>query len=397
MIRDQLATDLLCPKCRFRFDPLKKEMLYTFPVTGRKKKTRKGRVMGDYDRIIEEIKKGLTGDAGHDTAYLVKMSGTYREHPLGREIIKECMRMLYGYFPDENKKKIGDAFEEDTKADRKTVEEIKKLVAERNFGEALFKAEALAKKADIFPLFREDEASRYYDTAEPFEEDLCEYTQKGEKKMRAAGWCFRDAYFGHGLLLVEHKRLREAEEELKKALYWDPANTDVIYELAEVYKMRGDMEKFLELTEAATGYAFRPHSFARCLRNYGYYFIEKNEWAAAEACYRLSLAYEEENGNAGRELAYISCMTGGRLMDPSPEDVKELSEKFGFPFRPKDYIIEIPIECGTYYFEQGKYEQAEYYLSIADGLADIPEVKEMLEEIRKRTGALVAKSQNQRR
>ena len=339
--------------------------------------------MEEYREIMEKIKGGLTGEAGYDVPYLMAKAEEYKSHVFGGEIIKECMRMAYPMLPEKTREELSDAIEADSEPDRQELRLIRQLIAKTDFGTALKKAAALAEKADRNPLFREDAVSRYFNFSEPFEEVLYHSMYGEAKDIREAGFDYREIYLLYGSLLVELGRPEEAGKALEKALAWNPVSTDTLFEYAETFKMRDDMKRFREVTEEAALYAFRPKSFARTLRNFGFYFIEKEEWAAAKACYCLSLAYEPESRTAEGELIYIDRKTGGRLENPTVEEIEDISEKFGFPMVPGEHITDLSFELGRRAFQQGNLQFAEYFLVITEALRSTPEGKEMLERCRK--------------
>ena len=60
----------------------------------------------------------------------------------------------------------------------------------------------------------------------------------------------------------------------------------------ETFKMEGDMEEFFSQTLKAFKIATRGPWVARCLRNLGYYFVEKELYKEALACYIASAPYD---------------------------------------------------------------------------------------------------------
>ena len=65
----------------------------------------------DFNKIMQEITAGLTGDNAQDIAYLKAQMEKYKDHEYGREIIRACGRLLYEKLPDELKNKVNQAAE----------------------------------------------------------------------------------------------------------------------------------------------------------------------------------------------------------------------------------------------------------------------------------------------
>ena len=58
------------------------------------------------EEIMSEIKKGLSHDLETDLAYLEEQKVKYNNHELGREISKECTRMIYDLLPRDGEVEI---------------------------------------------------------------------------------------------------------------------------------------------------------------------------------------------------------------------------------------------------------------------------------------------------
>ena len=85
--------------------------------------------------------------------------------------------------------------------------------------------------------------------------------------------------------------------------------------------MLGDLNNFFRLTVDAFKIAFRPQHVARCYRNLGYYFVEKELYSEAIACYLLSLQFEKDALQVQSELYYINSKTDGKVKEPSIEEI----------------------------------------------------------------------------
>lgn len=56
-----------------------------------------------YDEIMQSITYGLTGDFETDQIYLKEQMEKYKDHELGKEIIRACARIMYQIIPDDKK------------------------------------------------------------------------------------------------------------------------------------------------------------------------------------------------------------------------------------------------------------------------------------------------------
>ena len=108
------------------------------------------------------------------------------------------------------------------------------------------------------------------------------------------------AYYNLGQLCLEVLRYKEAVDAYKKAIIWDPVNVDYFFALAEAYKMLGMMERYKNVTDEAYKLCVTRATYARYLRNYGWYCTKAYMPKTARACYRLSnLVFPTANADDG--------------------------------------------------------------------------------------------------
>lgn len=145
--------------------------------------------------------------------------------------------------------------------------------------------------------------------------------------------------------------------------------------------MSGELGTFFKLTKEAFKLAFRSDDLARCYRNLGYYFVEKELWSEAIACYLLSLQYENDSRQAQSELYYINSITNGEVAEPSLEEVMEYGIRYGFPIGADDDIVGLSLSYGKEFLDQNEPDAARYFLSIAYDLTGREEIAEMMGRI----------------
>ena len=324
---------------------------------------------------MREITKGLSGDSETDIAYLKEQMKAYKDHEMGKEIIRACARLMYDLMPDDKKKDLEKVISNNASGTEATLEEVRFNIYKKDFNKALQIIEALVTKIEALNAFEDDKVSEYHDFEEWFEEVLYQYRSKTEKDMRHAQIPYREMYLLYGVLLVELKRIPEAQEALKKGLRWNPVCFHMMSEYIESYKMSGDLEK------EAFKIAFRPTDLAQCYRNLGYYFVEKKLWPEAIACNLLSLEYDKEAKAAQSELYYINNATDGKIPEPSIDQTREYSKKYGFPFGPDRDILGLSYAYGKHFLEEKEPNAARYFLSITYGLTGDPEIKEIIEKL----------------
>lgn len=335
----------------------------------------------DFDSIMNSITAGLTGDAEKDAPYLMEQMEKYKGHEMAQEILRACGRLIYQCIPEDKKEEIDRVFNNDLMSYEAVLEEVRFKQHEKKFDEALALLEGLVRKIEEAHMFEDDQVSEYHCFGEFFEEQLYKMIAKPEKDIRRASMPMDVIYMQYGSLLIDVKRLDDAEKALATAMRWNPANAFIAFEHAEVSKIRGDMDAFFRLTLDIFRYAFRPADVARCFRNLGYYFTEKKLWEKSVACYTMSLQFEPDSKQAMSELYYIQQKAGKVISPPGMDELKKIAEKYGFPVGADPDVLGLSYSYGKHFAEAGQYAGARYCWEITYGLTDDEEIKKMIESL----------------
>lgn len=342
--------------------------------------------MTDFDGIMTKITSGLTGSNREDMAYLKERAEAYKEHPLASEIIRACWRLMYEMLPDDKKEEFAKAIGNDSAGIMSVLDEIRYTAYKNDFGKALSLMESLVKKLDEMNTYADDAVSEYHTFSEPFEEMLYRHRSHPAKALRKALLPYSDIYALHGNILFELKRYDEARRALKKAIRWNPVSAPIAFEHAETYKMTGDMDTYLSLTKDVMGLVFRPKDLARCYRNLGYCFVEKQLFDVAVSCLLLSLQYDKDSPVAQSELYYIQSKVGGEPILPSDKQLDEYAVQYEFPLGASQDVLSLAYAYGKHFLDDKAYDGARYFLEIVYGLTSDGEIRELLDQIPQEDG-----------
>lgn len=333
--------------------------------------------MMSFDEIMREITGGLSGDGEKDIPYLKEQMEKYKDHEMSREILRACGRLLYQCIPEEKRSEFDRIVNNDLTSYESVLEEVRFKQHEKKFDEALTLMESLIHKLEEAHMFTDDQVSEYHCFHEFFEEAMYRMNAKPSREIRQASYPLDRIYSQYGSLLIDLKRYAEAGAALATAMRWNPADADIAFEYAETFKLRGDMESFFQTTLACFKYAFRPQQVARCLRNMGYYFVEKALWEEAYACNYLSIRYDRDTRQAMSEMYYIERKAG---KDVDIEGVLPvMSEKYGFPLGPDPDVLGMSYAYGKHFAEEGNTDGARYCWQITYDLTGDEEIKKMLD------------------
>lgn len=339
--------------------------------------------MGDnssFETIMREISQGLTGNPEEDMKYLCDQGDKYKDHEFGKEILRACGRMMADLIPEDKKRELEQVLEKDSKGIEAALEEVRFCIYKKDYDKALKLMEGIVKEQEETNMYADDSVSEYHCFREPMEDLIYQVNENPEKDLRNSPVDYAEVYMIYGSLLVELKRLDDAEIYLRKAIRWNPSSAQIAFEYAEIFKMRGMIEEFADLTRKTFKISFRSENIARCYRNLAYYYVEKQEYEAAVCC----LLYSTKFGKSElvqSELYYISQKTG-KIFDPDPDELKAIFEKNEIPFGADENIVQTAYYFGLKSYEQGNTDMARYFLEIFDAIGpDDETVKTILKKI----------------
>lgn len=338
----------------------------------------------DFDSIMKEVTGGLSGDNETDMTYLKEQMDKYKDHELGTEIIRACGRLFYELLPDDAKKDLAAALEKDDLGVEATLEEVRFNIYQKNFDKAEVLMSGLVKKVDELAeagMFQNDAVSEYYTFLELFEEILFRELHQPQKDIRHSDIPYAEIYLQYGSLLVDLKQIEKANEVLKKAVRWNPTNAKIAFEYAETFKMLGELDTFFELSKDIFKFAYKPSDVARCYRNLAFYFVEKELWSEAIGCNLMSMQYDNEAKNAQSELYYIQHITGGKVTEPTLDELREIALKYGFSVGADKDVLGLAYAYGNHFLREKQYDVARYFLTILYSLTDDEDIKNMLDQI----------------
>ncbi len=267
--------------------------------------------LSECSQIIESIRQGLCGDWEKDEAFLQASTEKYKEHPNGFEILREIGRLIYKSMPEDLKKDLVAAYDADLERMTKTLRLVEEEIKQGKIDEAeqLLLADELDEGFSE-SLFPEDQESVYLSFSNPLEQVYYQLKFKPGKTLREPGGIpFGPSYHLATYVAFDKQNFDKALRIIEKGLKRCPMNIDLMFERAEIYKVRKDMKNFRHYTDGLLPYLYRAVDIGKYFRNLGYYFVEAKDWDAAICTYAVSLLWDNTE-IAGRELAYCGQASG---------------------------------------------------------------------------------------
>jgi tetratricopeptide (TPR) repeat protein len=336
----------------------------------------------DYEHIMQEIKSSLSGDVQTDLIYLQEQLSKYREHHLSEELAWGIGRLIFEVLPEDQKQLLGESLAQDNRVLGTVLEEAQNEIAEQHYERGVTLLESLVEKIDaIAPKFETDREHLYLCFDNLLEEILYRQLYKPDKEILPVPQEYADIFLVYGNLLLEMERVKEARQALLKSTRWNPMKVETLFELGEVYKQNQQMKRYLEINIRALSQAYTPQNLARCYRNLGYYYVEKENYELAVALYCFSVKFDKKNQIPEAALQYIQHKWGRRVVLPSFQQCKDLFAQQGIQMGPHDLVLSIAISLGDKARESQAYDEAAYYYTLVYELTGDPEVKSWIDAL----------------
>ncbi|MEQ8201919.1 MAG: tetratricopeptide repeat protein [Syntrophomonadaceae bacterium] len=334
-----------------------------------------------YQTIMKNITAGLTGESDRDLPYLMKMAEKYKSHELAEELLRGIGRLIYELLPEDRKGEWNRRMQDEALGTGEVLEEARFHIFRKDYPQALNLLEGLMAEIEGSERYASDTVNEYYSFSNFLEEILFQELYQPQGEVRYAPENYADIYFIYGNLLLELERFDEAETALRQAARWNPVRADVLYELGEIYKRRKQSQPFYDISVQGLERAYRSEHLTRGYRNLGYYFTEQGDYEMAAALFFFSLGFEPDNQNAQSELMYISQVSGERVAPPTMEQLGELFARHHIQMGPNPLVVEIAISIGNEAGEQGDYDAARYFFSVAYDLTGDERIKKHLDTL----------------
>lgn len=218
---------------------------------------------------------------------------------------------------------------------------------------------------------------------EPFEEILYKQKFKPAKRIQSHPGAEGRMFLTYGYVLMEKKCFDEALKILEAGLQYNPVHAALLFEEAEIFKLKKDWTTFRKTTGLCREYAFKSQDIARVYRNYGYMFAEQNDFEAAICCYLVSTWYEQHI-HAQNQLRHISQLINKKIdEDHYRESLQEILQEKNVGIGPSGEIINLAYSFATRCEEDKDYRAACYFYAICHDLTQDKNIESKLAELKK--------------
>jgi len=339
----------------------------------------------EYEKIIEEIKSGMTGGLYENVAYLHQQKERYKEHKLVTEITHEIRKMLVDHIVKKFNEEMSHNF---VNYDSAIINANIQLF-NGNPEKALKVIEPAMNEVEIFReiVLADDSATIYRFFYNVVEEGFYLKMIHGDSKRTISPLPerFFHSYLTYGTTLVELERYDDAKIALLKAFEINPVYADVLFELGEISKVQKNQKEFFRITQEAHKISYTKAKLARCYRNFGYYFIEQEKFDDAIAMYYASLSFDSsQTKKVLSELDFIQKFTKKpTIPKPSEEQILSVFKKNNIQYGVDENLYKIIYTLGRALEAEKEYERAKFCYKVLFELTDKKEFKELIEKMPK--------------
>lgn len=136
--------------------------------------------------------------------------------------------------------------------------------------------------------FKEEDGLRYFNFDSPIQFYLYNMKLSPTKAIKQGGIDFRTLYLCKAHIEMAYEKYEACEESLKKALYWNPVDPNVFYELAKLFVKTNEESKLLIVLKAVRSYILDKVSFSKYYASIGEFYKMKGDFKTALSLYLLS-------------------------------------------------------------------------------------------------------------
>ena len=200
------------------------------------------------------------------------------------------------------------------------------------------------------------------------------------RELRDVGEPLNRLYADLALASVHVGDYDEAKSALKAAIRWNPMDCGSRLNLADLYKLDGDMEEYLGLSFSVFERASDPRHLARAYVNFSAWFQVSEKPQVAAACLRAALALDVRDGALDAAVDQAS----GTDRDPAgiaDDEAGSLLEAEGLPRGTSAEIAACLLICASNAARAGQKHDATAYTLRARDLVGEPAAMSLLRAI----------------
>ncbi len=329
------------------------------------------------NEIIASIRAQLVGDPKEDIIFLESEIRKYTEQGGCDDLTKELLEIAIQQLPKEKMEYLKKTIYIGQRRLDMVYAEAARLMNDKLFDKALVLTGQLYEK--VMSEFKETEERRFFSFRNLLESNLYYHMYHPSKHLEKTPFDFPRFLAAHAYNLIEVRRPAEAVPVLEDAIRFNPVNPDPRFELAEAFKLLGDMDMLLTVIRETLPICVTPYALSRCYANMGYYCVEIKDYENAVRFYYESLVYAKHPAVPG-ELRHVSMLMGKKIEPPTRKQVLQAFADYELPNGPSEEVLGVATALANQAVEKQEWEPASFYLRILRDLTQDAQTAKLYEK-----------------
>ena len=294
------------------------------------------------NELMEQIKQNMTGDPAADLQYLTELSRNVRKEPNAAELTGEIAKHAYSILPEDARAEMERTTMVNGERMDKAYHNALTLVNQNKFAEAESILAAISDKiAECF-----EGEKKWFSFRNPFEYHMYREFFPLDADFDRAPFDFAHYLTLYGFVLIETRKMKEAEEALKRAVRFNPMACEPRFELCELYKLTRADRQILDLMRETMRYCTTPDRIARVLCNMGFYCVDIGDLYAAAVFYFESLRFEPSKPCEAelQDTVRMINQAGQKFAPPTHGQVLDVYEKYRILQPPNSELVNLALK-----------------------------------------------------
>lgn len=327
-----------------------------------------------YNDILSELRAKL-GDSPEENDKLLRAEGERFAQEGNVDGVNAASQLMLENMPEARRKEIERLTHIDGERLDLLYDRINKLVNSHDLLAAKPLAAKLYKKITLD--YAETDTEKFVSLRNPFEDELCQYFFKTDKKLNRAPFDFSSYLTTYAYILLDTGGTIDALPVLEKAISYNPVDVGPRFEMAEIYKITKNFKKLFEVTRDTLKICSSPVAIGRCYANIGYALTDMREYEDAAAFYVASVMFHPDPA-IPYEMQHLADLKGSPLVRPSVEQARAAMEKHDIQYGPNPEVIELAARLGSHYIVEEDIPNALRALKIAYNLTLDENIKKII-------------------
>lgn len=220
------------------------------------------------------------------------------------------------------------------------MKEVKKLIKNNEYNLAEAMLLSMLEETDIKDV--DNGENTYYCCKNNIEWNLLTKYYKMEKENIQPEVDLAEVYAMLAQVSVYKANFGNALEYLTFGLRWNPADVDIMFQMAEIYRILGHYEKYIVAVQSTYNYIYESYYLAEYYRRLAWYYIYINKLDVARALYVHSFDFDVRD-SAVQEFRQISELAKS-TKNISSKAIKALLVEEGIPSTYNEVVLAAAVE-----------------------------------------------------